>query len=116
MRLSAGDLDRRIKIQSRSVTQDPVYGTSVETWADFATVWANVQDMLPSRGEKIAEGVAVARRPCRIRIRYRSDVTSDMRIKIGERVLRIVTMPAELGRREGLEFIAEELTTGGQEP
>ena len=116
MRFAAGTLDRRITIQQRTVTEDPVYGTPVETWGDLATVWANVQDVLPSRSETIAEGLSVARRPCRIRIRYRSDVTSDMRVKYGSRMLRIITMPAEIGRRDGLEFMAEELTTGGQEP
>ena len=28
----------------------------------------------------------------------------------------IIAGPAELGRHEGLEFVAEELTTEGQEP
>lgn len=116
MRLAAGTLDRRITIQRRTTTEDPLYGTPVETWSDFATVWANVQDMLPSRGEAIADGLSVGRRPCRIRIRYRADVTSDMRVRFGTRTLRIVTMPAEIGRRDGLEFMAEELTTSGQEP
>lgn len=114
--MKASTLDRRITIQSRSESQDPTYGTDVVTWPTLATVWANVQDMLPSRGERIADGISVARRPCRIRIRYRSDVTSDMRVVIGSRTLRIVTMPAELGRREGLEFVAEEITSSGQEP
>ena len=114
--MKVSDLDRRITIQSSSVTQDSTYGTDVASWPTLATVWANVQDMLPSRGEKFADGISIARRPSRIRIRYRSDVTSDMRVVIGSRTLRIITMPAEIGRREWLEFIAEEVTTGGQEP
>ncbi len=114
--IQSGRLDREIVIRHRSVTTDPDYGTSVETWTDLDTVWAEVQDMLPSRGERIADGVNVARRPCRIRIRYRDDIDSSMRVVLDGRTLRIVTMPAELGRREGIEFVAEELTTEGQKP
>ena len=114
--IQAEKLDTEIVILRRTVAQEDVYGTSDETWFDHDTVWADVQDMLPSRAERIGEGINIARRPCRIRLRWRDDITADMRIRIGSRELRIVTMPAELGRREGIELVAEELTTEGQEP
>ena len=69
--MKAGKLDRRITIQQRTTTQDNS-GRPATVWADLVTVWAEVQDMLPSRGERIAEGLNVANRPCRIRIRYRA--------------------------------------------
>ena len=116
MKMKAGQLDRRITIQSRTSTKDASGRPTTVAWADFATVWASVQDMLPSRGERIAEGVNVASRPCRIRMRYRDDITADMRVTLDGRTLRIVSMPAELGRREGIEIVAEEVTTEGQEP
>lgn len=114
--MDAGTLDRRVTILTRVEAQDATYGTKAVTWTPLATVWANVRDMIPSRGERLADGVEIANRPCRVRMRYRSDVTSAMRLQIGARQLRIITQPAELGRREGLELIAEELTTEGQEP
>lgn len=115
--IQAGRLDTEIVIQSRTRTQDATYGVWTEgDWSDYATIWAEVEDMLPSRGERIAEGINVAQRPCRIRARYRDDITNQMRVKIGDRTLEIVTMPAELGRREGIEFVAEEVTTVGQKP
>ena len=117
--MKAGKLDREITILhfAESTTQDPLYGTVIVTeWLPLATVWAEVQDMLPSRGERLVEGINIARRPCRVRMRYRNDITSAMRIRIGTRELRIIAGPAELGRREGLEFMAEELSTEGQEP
>jgi len=113
--IKAGDLNRRITLQSRITAQDDGGRPSV-AWADVVTVSAEVQDMLPSRGERIAEGLNVANRPCRIRIRYREGVSPDMRVLYRGRTLRIVSMPAELGHREGLEFMAEELTVEGQEP
>ena len=115
--LSAGDLDRRIIIEARAVTgTDPTYGTPVYGWATHAEVWAQVRDVLPSRAESLDDSVSISRRPARIRIRYREGITSDMRIKFGDRTLLIVSGPAELGRREALELMAEELSTEGQEP
>lgn len=115
----AGQLDREVTFLRRETTQDPTYGTALEgDWVPVATVWAQVQDMVPSRGERMVEGVSFAARPCRIRIRYREDISSDLRLTIDGRAgaHRIVTQPAELGRREGLELLAEQLTTEGQEP
>lgn len=114
--MDAGKLDRRVTILARSDTQDAIYGTQSVTWTPLATVWAEVRDMIPSRGERLADGVEIANRPCRVRMRYRSGITSGMRLQVEGRELRIITQPAELGRREGLELIAEELTTEGQEP
>lgn len=114
--LKAGDLDRRITIEQRSVSQDATYGTATLAWTTLATVWAQVRDVLPSRSEQVADNVSLARRPSRIRIRYRSDITSDMRIDYGGRKLRIIAGPAEIGRREGLELMAEQWSTEGDAP
>lgn len=116
MSLDPGTLDRLITIERRVVTQDPVYGTSSSTWETHATVWAQVRDVLPSRAESLDDSVSIARRPARIRMRYRSDITSDMRIQVDGRTLRIIAGPAELGRREALELMAEELSSSGEEP
>lgn len=115
--MKAGRLNRQITIQHKTgVTRDPVYNTLVEKWDELATVWAEVQDMLPSRAERIADGINIARRPARIRMRFRTDIDSTMRISLDGREMRIVAGPVELGRREGLELIAEGLSTEGQEP
>lgn len=114
--MDAGRLNRRVTIQHRTETQDATYGTQVVTWATLATVWAEVQDVLPSRAESMADGIDIARRPSRVRMRYRTDVDATMRLVVDGRTLRIIAGPAELGFREGVEFVAEEITTGGQEP
>ncbi len=108
------NMDQRIRIEVKQTTQDPEYGTPVITWATFATVWAQVQDVLPSKAEAQGNGLRVANRPARIRTRYLAGVTTDMRVvqlHRGNRVLQIVSGPAELGRKEGLEFMAEEYST-----
>lgn len=117
--MNAGTLDRRIRIDNKSVTVDADYGTETVTWATFATVWANVQDVLPSKAESQGQGIRIAERPTRIRIRYMAGITSAMRIVLidrADRVLQIVSGPAELGRREGIELIAENYSTAGVAP
>lgn len=83
--------------------------------------------MLPSRGERLADGINVASRPARVRIRFRRDVSSSMRVLVGrnlrgddgepywqtDREAQIVTVPAELGFHEALEFIIEDYTSAG---
>lgn len=116
--MNIGDLDQRIRIESKQVAVDPDYGTQTITWVTHATVWAQVQDVLPSKSaEAQANGLRISRNPCRIRTRYLAGITTDMRVVLlsrGNQVLQIVAGPAELGRREGLEFMAEDYSTDAQ--
>lgn len=115
--MRAGALDRRIRIESKTVVQDPDYGTETITWATFATVWANVQDVLPSKSEGQSSGILIAERPARVRIRYLAGITSDMRVvelDRDNRVMKIIAGPAELGRREGIELMVAEYSTQGE--
>jgi SPP1 family predicted phage head-tail adaptor len=116
MKMPAARRDRRITFMKAARTQDEYGGWTEGDFEPFATVWAEVQDILPSRAESVADGISMARRPCRIRILYRPDLTSDMQIEYAGRTLRIISGPAELGRRAGLEFMAEELSTMGNQP
>ncbi|PTQ12955.1 phage head-tail adaptor protein [Sphingomonas oleivorans] len=110
--LQADDLDRRIAFE-RPVTGEGFDDAGSGIWAPVCTVWAQVRDVLPSRAERLADGLTIVNRPARIRIRYREDITSDMRILYGTRVMQIVAGPVELGRREGLEMMAEEYRPAG---
>ncbi|MEK9211519.1 phage head closure protein [Sphingomonas sp. 2378] len=76
-------------------------------------IWAEVRDTLPSRGENLAEGLTITKRPARIRIRYRAGLNARMRFIVDGRVLQIVAGPAEIGRRYLVEFMAEESTPAG---
>jgi len=110
-------LDQRIRIESKQVTTDPDYGTQVISWVTFATVWAEIQDVLPSKGESQANGIRMSNRPARVRTRHLSGVTSDMRIVIPNRdnkVMQIVSGVAVIGRKEKIEFMAEEYSTDAQ--
>lgn len=112
MTLDPGLLDRRIRIEE-PVADGGFDGAGSGNWVLVATVWASVTDMLPSRGEKLAEGINVSARPSRVRIRFRKGITPNMRFVMGERIMQIVAGPAELGRREAMEFMVEEYQPAG---
>lgn len=112
---SAGRLNRRLEILTRSAERDATYGTPTGDWTVAATVWAEVQDVLPSRADRVVEEINLARRPARIRMRWRDGVTMANRIRVEGREMRIVAGPAMLGRREGLELMVEELSTEGEQ-
>lgn len=114
--IRAGDLDRRITFQAATREQNATYGTWSTVWADYATVWAQVRDVLPSRAESVDDDISMARRPARVRCRYRDDITSDMRVDYDGRLMRIVSGPVEIGRREGLELLIEQYSTEGEAP
>lgn len=105
----------------------PVADTSFDgagsgEWEPVCELAAEVLDVLPSRSEKLADGINLAANPARVRMRYRSDITSAMRCLVlrwadGEwkiaRTMQIVAGPAEIGHREGLEFMAEDYSVAG---
>lgn len=110
--LAPGTLDRFLTIE-RPVPDTALDGAGSGTWEPVAEVWASVQDALPSRAERLADGINVAARPARVRMHYRDDVDSSMRFVLDGRIMQIVSGPAELGRREGLEFMVEDYSLAG---
>lgn len=83
------------------------------TWVLVSNVAAEVQDVLPSRSERLAGGINAAARPARVRMRYRTDITPDMRFVMGDRIMQIIAGPAELGVREESEFMVEDYSSAG---
>jgi len=105
---AAGDLDRIITLQQRTVTRDSLLG-EVVTWPDLATVRAQViESSAPVAVNNAAsDAVQLYARPHKIRIRFRVLDKASVRISYGGRLLRI-TGTAELGRRERIELACEE--------
>lgn len=113
MKLDARELDRQINIE-RPVPDTAVDGAGSGGWVLVeANVWVGIQDALPSRAERLADGINVAARPARVRMRYREDIAPNMRFVEGSRIMQIVAGPAVLGRRSGLEFMVEDYTSPG---
>lgn len=122
-----GVYNRTVVFERRETTQDPDYGTTVEgDWTMIATVMARVQDVLPGRGEKLADDINIGNRPARIWLLHRDDLNSSMRIIVkgrgpheADRVMRIISGPADVeksGFRREIQFLAEQLSTSGEEP
>lgn len=113
--MAAPHYNEQASIEYKSVEMNPSFGTEVVTWMRLALVWVEVYDLLPSRSESVRQGLATARNQVRIRMRYRPDVTSDMRIVVHgggvDTVYEIVGGPAVLGRREALEMVCERWTS-----
>jgi head-tail adaptor len=117
--MEAGRFDRKIQILVRGgAAQDTRYGTATEDWGVLATVWAEIKDVLPSRADRVAKDISIDRRPSRIRMHWRDDVTQANRIRIGGddgEEMRIIAGPAMIGRRQTLELMVEALSTEGEE-
>lgn len=75
--MRSGDLNRRIRIEQESKTQDAVGGVS-RTWSTVATVWASIE---PLNGREYFEAKTTNQEiTTRFRIRYRTGLDESMRI------------------------------------
>lgn len=89
--MRAGKLRHRVTIQSASETQpDSNMGQPVESWSDFATVWAHVE---PLHGrERMVAQERTAELDTRITIRYLSGVLAKMRVIYGSHTYDILAV------------------------
>ena len=106
--ISAGELDRSVRLE-RPVADPSIDGAGSGGWALVDTIWAGVKDAQPANDERDGRTTRTAR----VKIRYRVDVTSAMRLVDGDRIMQIVSAPAELGRRKGLLLMVEDYTAAG---
>lgn len=99
-------LDRRIRLERATVTQDPGSGENVEAWAELATVWASRRRA--SARETLAAAEISAEVTDVFEIRWDSlwsSLNPTDRIVFEERIYDIATVD-EIGRREGWRIAA----------
>lgn len=109
--MNLGKLDRYIRIEQKTVTNDPDFGSEVITWTTYKECWASVQDILANNQESTKTDLRLSTRPCKIVMHYDNGIDATMRIVMldrDNRLLQITSVPAEIGRRHGLELMAEE--------
>jgi len=110
--IDAGRLRHRITFE-RKVPGSTFTSAGKEAWEVVASnIPAEVLDIRPARGEKLSDGLVTSTRQSRVTLRWRGDITPDMRIVYGARVMEIIGGPAELGSRDGLEVLAADYSTG----
>ena len=108
--MNIGPLDKRCLIERRGTGKDPIYGTPVDAWEEVCKSWCNLQDELPSRSEALKNGLNIAAGRTRLRMRYRTDLDSSMRVTLyrpAEQIYQIIGGPAELGAKDGIELLLE---------
>ena len=112
-------LDEQVTIEKRTVARDFEYGTEIEGsegWVVVADhIWANCQDVLPSRGESTANGVQTAVTRTRLRIQIDWQITAAMRVTLhdkGDRRMQVTTEAALLDDRRHMECMLEGYSHG----
>jgi len=106
--MQAGKLDRQIKLLRYSTTTDTAGGT-VESYVEFATVWAMVKDLRGS--QLLAAQQSNSMITTKFQIRHRTDLTAKDRIEWNGKQYEIVGTPIELGRNVGLEIMGKARDT-----
>jgi SPP1 family predicted phage head-tail adaptor len=88
MVMRIGRLRHRLELQSATMVQD-ASGEETETWATIDTIWGNVAPV--GRAERFVSGAdqQLATITHRVEIRYRTNITNEMRFKWGARILDI---------------------------
>lgn len=82
----AGQLDRRITIQSFSTTTD-AFGQKTKSFGTLASVWAKVVEKVGDEGEN-GDMISATKR-VDFFIRYRSDINEQMRITYNSKTYKI---------------------------
>lgn len=105
MSLIVGQLDRQIIVQQVTLTANS-YGEPVESWANYATVWARVNQL--GSTERFRSDAVLKARVSRFLIRYLEGLTHEMRISYDSQVWQIIGINV-IGRNEAIEISAEVL-------
>jgi SPP1 family predicted phage head-tail adaptor len=104
--MNPGELRHRITIQKLVNTQD-TFGQPVEQWSDVVTVWASVNPIVGK--EFFAAETVNSEVSHKIRIRYKQNITPDMRIKFKDRYFSIQSVIDYQERNIELQLMCKEL-------
>ena len=110
--MQAGQLRHRIKIYRKTAIRSATGAIKAAKWEHVLTIWGqfsplSVKDVISGQ----AAGVQVT---ARLKIRYRSDITHDMRVQHGGKAYEIVGEPLADGK-SGKEYLTLMLKGGNSE-
>lgn len=100
-----GDLRMRATLETKIQTSDDGGGFA-ESWTTLASVWCELRPL--SGAEALTGGQMAALKRLRLRIRFRDDVTEELRLVVGARVLGIDRVEDPDGRRRWLDLDCTE--------
>lgn len=99
--INAGQMDQRVVLRMQGTTQDAL-GQVVAGWTDIATVWARIR---PAKGrEYSAAGAQQALAEFEVDIRYRTGLTTAMRLRWRGLDLEILAVTEPYAGRETLRL------------
>jgi SPP1 family predicted phage head-tail adaptor len=108
--MDAGKLRNRITIQQRTLVQDS-YGQPIESWADFATVWAEIRSL--SGRESLVASAVQGVTNYEINIRFKAGITQSMRVAYKSRYLDIQSIVTDFDlKKKTTLFCTEGLSDG----
>ena len=103
-------LRNRVEFLRRTVSVE--HGISRERWETAITCWCCVE---PLSGREFWEAAAINREnEVRFTIRYRKDVSAEMRIRLDGTVYDITSILDKSNRHEALEILARTVTPDGK--
>jgi len=102
--IGAGDLDRRIELQSVTTTTDLISNEDIETLATYATVSAKVEFHRADESEASAREYASM--ALFFTVRWRSDLSYKDSIIFEGETYEVIGRPREIGRRQFLKMEA----------
>ena len=105
--VKAGELRWAATIERLIAWKDPATGAEVLTWSTLANVRIGLKESATAN-EAQAGSVDTYARPSRVRMWFRTDVTTADRLNLGGGRLLQITGLAELGCRQGLELACKE--------
>lgn len=100
--MQTGRLDRQIKLLRYGTTTDTAGGI-VDTYTEFATIWATVTDLRGTQFFASQQSQSVV--TTKFFMRYRDDLTAKDRIEWKGKQYEIIGTPIEVGRNEALEVM-----------
>jgi SPP1 family predicted phage head-tail adaptor len=102
--MRAGTLNSYVTVEYRSGAQDAA-GQPVDDWIELAGMWANIKNRTGAESIRADQQSSTVRTS--IRVRWREDITADMRVVHGSRIYEIkAVLPAE-DERDRVDLVCE---------
>lgn len=105
--MQAGELRHRVTFQAKSATRD-THGGEIPGWADSFTVWGRVEFL---RGREFFDAKQIqSEANARITVRYRSDITTDLRVTWDGHTFLVVAPPIQDPVKRELTVMCQEVS------
>lgn len=105
--MQAGALRHRLTLETPNTTADSFGEETEAPYTTLATVWGSIEPL--SGNERLRMQQVQAEVTHRVRIRYRSGVTPELRVKFGTRYFNILSVTNWEERNRELEIMCKEL-------